>query len=141
MLGQPLNLNQWGIATMTKFLRVTSLGGDGRRCRLTATPALAVGPNQNSTARARVVKPLTLTWVPRPRPRHDRSEGAGVWTGTRTSSYHSRPASLAAPMRTRPARAQRRRPSIKITGTNNQAVHGQFAERHADEPERSGRSP
>src|SRR4051794_9497780 len=28
-----------------------------------ATPALAVGPNQNSTATAKIVKPLTLVWV------------------------------------------------------------------------------
>jgi spore coat protein U-like protein len=30
---------------------------------LTAAPALAVGPNQNATATAQIVKPLTLSWV------------------------------------------------------------------------------
>src|SRR5512138_698779 len=30
---------------------------------LLATPALAVGPNQNANATAKIVKPLTLTWV------------------------------------------------------------------------------
>jgi hypothetical protein len=30
---------------------------------LASTPALAVGPNQNANASAKIVKPLTLTWV------------------------------------------------------------------------------
>ena len=30
---------------------------------LESTPALAVGPNQNANASAKIVKPLTLTWV------------------------------------------------------------------------------
>ena len=48
---------------MNKYLRMTSLAATVATLTMTATPALAVGPNQNATATARVVKPLTLTWV------------------------------------------------------------------------------
>ena len=47
---------------MTKFLRMPSLAA-ATALAVTAAPALAVGPNQNATATARIVKPLTLTWV------------------------------------------------------------------------------
>ena len=80
MLGQPLNRTS-GEIEMTKFLRMTSLVATAAAVALTATPALAVGPNQNSTATARIVKPLTLAWV------RDLDlgtivlSGAGVWAG------------------------------------------------------------
>ena len=46
---------------MTKFLR-TTLVATAAAVALTATPAFAVGPAQNATGTARIVKPLTLQW-------------------------------------------------------------------------------
>jgi hypothetical protein len=50
---------------------------------LAATPALAapVGPNQNATATARIVKPLTLTWVQDLNLGTILLSGAGAWGG------------------------------------------------------------
>ena len=50
---------------------------------LTATPALAapVGPSQNATATARIVKPLTLTWVQDLDLGTILLSGAGAWAG------------------------------------------------------------
>jgi hypothetical protein len=50
---------------------------------LTATPAFAapVGPNQNATATARIVKPLTLTWVQDLNFGTILLSGAGAWGG------------------------------------------------------------
>ena len=104
---------------MTKFLRVTSLAATAAFI-LTATPALAVGPNQNSTATARVVKPLTLTWV------RDLDlgtivlSGAGVWSGanvgiTRAGVFSCANANTTCSGSTQTAQ-------YKITGTNNQVV-------------------
>ena len=43
-----------------KLLRITAAVA---ALALTATPALAVDPNQHATATARIIKPLTMTWV------------------------------------------------------------------------------
>ena len=49
---------------MNKYLRLTALAATAATMALTSAPALAqVAPNQNATARARVLRPLTLTWV------------------------------------------------------------------------------
>ena len=57
-------------------------GGDGRGMTLSATPALAVGPNQNATATAKIVKPLTLTWVQDLDLGTIVLSGAGAWAAT-----------------------------------------------------------
>ena len=41
---------------------MTSLAATAAVVVLAATPALAVGPLQNATGTARIVKPLTLAW-------------------------------------------------------------------------------
>lgn len=88
---------------------------------LTAAPALAIGPNQNATGTARIVKPLTLEWV------RDLDlgtivlSGAGTWSGAVVSISRTTGAlsctnsnvSCSGPART----AQ-----YKVTGTNNQTV-------------------
>jgi hypothetical protein len=87
---------------------------------LVATPALAVGPNQNATGTAKIVKPLTLSWV------RDLDlgtiilSGAGTWSGanvgisrfgvfvcTNVNTTCSGPTQTA---------------QYKVTGTNNQDV-------------------
>lgn len=103
---------------MTRLLRMTALAAAA--LTMTATPALAVGPNQNATGTARVVKPLTLTWV------RDLDlgtiilSGAGVWGGanvgiSRTGVFSCANANTTCSGATQTAQ-------YKITGTNNQAV-------------------
>ena len=95
------------------------------RCALAAiavgvtTPALAVGPNQNSTATAKIVKPLTLIWV------QDLDLGtivlgAGTWSATTvgiTSAgiFSCGNSNVSCSGATKPAQ-------YKVTGTNNQRV-------------------
>jgi hypothetical protein len=88
-------------------------------CMLAATPALAVGPNQNSTATAKIVKPLTLTWI------QDLDLGTivlgnGTWSTTAiaiTSAgvFSCGSANVTCSGATKPAQ-------YKVTGTNNQRV-------------------
>lgn len=103
---------------MTKF-RMTSLAA-AAAIALAATPALAVGPNQNSTATARIVKPLTLTWV------RDLDlgtivlSGAGTWSGanvgiSRTGVFSCTNANTTCSGATQTAQ-------YRVTGTNNQTV-------------------
>jgi len=83
------------------------------------TPALAVGPNQNSTATAKIVKPLTLTWV------QDLDLGTivlgtGTWAATNvgiTSAgvFTCGNTNVSCSGATKPAQ-------YKVTGTNNQRV-------------------
>lgn len=102
------------------LLRMTSVAATVAALALTASPALAIGPNQNATATARIVKPLTLTWV------RDLDlgtiilSGAGVWSGanvgiTRAGVFTCTNANVTCSGATRTAQ-------YKITGTNNQAV-------------------
>jgi len=95
------------------------------RCALAAiavgvtTPALAVGPNQNSTATAKIVKPLTLIWV------QDLDLGTivlgtGTWSSTTvgiTSAgiFSCGNSNVSCSGATKPAQ-------YKVTGTNNQRV-------------------
>ena len=86
---------------------------------LFATPALAVAPNQNSTATAKIVKPLTLTWV------QDLDLGTivlgtGTWAATNvgiTSAgvFTCGNTNVTCSGATKPAQ-------YKVTGTNNQRV-------------------
>src|SRR5258705_6553335 len=105
---------------MSKFLRMTSLAATVAALTLSATPALAVGPNQNATATARVVKPLALSWV------RDLAlgtivlSGAGAWAGanvgiTRAGVFSCANANTTCSGSTQTAQ-------YKVTGTNNQVV-------------------
>ncbi len=105
---------------MTRLLRMTSLAATATALTLAATPALAVGPNQNATATARVVKPLTLSWV------RDLDlgtivlSGAGAWSGanvgiTRAGVFSCANANTTCSVATQTAQ-------YKVTGTNNQVV-------------------
>jgi hypothetical protein len=104
---------------MTKVLRTASLAAVAA-VAVIATPALAVGPNQNATATARIVKPLTLTWV------RDLDlgtivlSGAGAWSGanvgiTRGGAFSCANANTTCSGATQTAQ-------YRITGTNNQVV-------------------
>ena len=101
---------------MRKLIRLASLAA---AVAFTATPALAIGPNQNATATARIVKPLTLSWV------RDLDLGtivlsAGTWSGasvgiTRTGTFNCSNSNVTCSGA--PQTAQ-----YKVTGTNNQVV-------------------
>ena len=105
---------------MSKFLRMTSLAATVAALTLSATPALAVGPNQNATATARVVKPLTLTWV------RDLDlgtivlSGAGPWAGANVGISQGGVFSCASANTTCSGTTQTAQ--YRVTGTNNQAV-------------------
>lgn len=86
---------------------------------LFATPAFAVGPNQNANATAKIVKPLTLTWV------QDLDLGTivlgpGTWSGatvaiTRNGVFTCTNANITCTGATKVAR-------YNVSGTNNQVV-------------------
>ncbi len=105
---------------MSKFLRMTSLAATVAALTLSATPAAAVGPNQNATATARVVKPLTLTWV------RDLDlgtivlSGAGAWAGANVGISSAGVFSCANANTTCSGATQTAQ--YKVTGTNNQVV-------------------
>jgi hypothetical protein len=88
---------------------------------LTATPAFAapVGPNQNATATARIVKPLTLTWVQDLNLGTILLSGAGTWTAnvgvSRTGVFSCPSSNVVCSGATQEAK-------YKVTGTNNQSV-------------------
>jgi hypothetical protein len=105
---------------MSKFLRMTSLAATVAALTLSATPALAVGPSQNATATAKVVKPLTLSRV------RDLDLGTIVLSGAGAFSnvvvgisaagvFNCTNANLTCSGSTQTAQ-------YKVTGTNNQAV-------------------
>ncbi len=104
---------------MNAFLRVTKLAVAVAALTLGAAPALAVGPNQNATATAHIVKPLTLTWV-RNLNLGTVVLGAGSWTNasvgiSRTGVFSCANANTTCSGATQTAQ-------YKITGTNNQDV-------------------
>jgi hypothetical protein len=84
-----------------------------------ATPALAVGPNQNANATAKLVKPLTLTWV------QDLDLGTivlgtGTWSATTigitsAGAFSCGNTNVSCSGATKPAQ-------YRVTGTNNQRV-------------------
>lgn len=105
---------------MRKTVRLISLAATAAALALTATPAFAVAPNQNSTATARIVKPLTLTYV------RDLDlgtivlSGTGAWTGasvgiSRAGAFSCTNSNVTCSGATQTAQ-------YKITGTNNQTV-------------------
>lgn len=85
-----------------------------------ASPGLAVTPNQNATATARIVKPLTLTYV------RDLDlgtivlSGAGAWSGAVVSITRGGVFSCSNSNVTCSGTSQTAR--YKITGTNNATV-------------------
>jgi hypothetical protein len=105
---------------MTNFLRKTSLATVAA-VALTATPALAVGPNQNATATARIVKPLTLTWV------RDLDlgtivlSGAAPWSGAAVTLPRGGTAVTCTNTNVTCSGAVQTA-QYKVTGTNNQTV-------------------
>jgi len=87
---------------------------------LSATPALAVGPNQNSTATAKIVKPLTLSWVQDLDLGAIILSGAGTWAPTsiaitNAGVFTCGNSNVTCSGATKPAQ-------YKVTGTNNQRV-------------------
>lgn len=110
---------QWGL-TMSQFLRGAAIAAIGTALVLAATPAAAIGPNQNSTAAARIVKPLTLTYV------RDLDlgtivlSGAGAWTGasiaiSRAGAFSCTNSNVTCSGATQTAQ-------YRVTGSNNQTV-------------------
>jgi hypothetical protein len=104
---------------MSKLLRMTTLAATTAALALGATPALAVGPNQNATGTARVVKPLTLTWV-RNLDLGTIVLGAGSWSGANVGITRAGVFSCANVNTTCSGATQTAQ--YKITGTNNQVV-------------------
>ncbi len=87
---------------------------------LSATPVAAVTPNQNSTATARIVKPLTLTYVRDLNLGTIVLSGAGTWTGavigiSKAGAFSCTNSNVACSGASQTAQ-------YKITGTNNQTV-------------------
>lgn len=104
---------------MTKFFRMPSFAA-AFALALTSTPALAVGPNQNSTATARITKPLTLTYVRDLNLGTIVLSGAGAWTGATVGI--SRAGAFACANSNVTCSGTTQTAQYKITGTNNQAV-------------------
>jgi len=63
---------------MNKLIKFASLAA---ALTLTATPALAVNPNQQAKANAKIIKPLVLTWVKDLDLGTIVLSGAGAWSG------------------------------------------------------------
>ena len=105
---------------MSGFLRGAALAVSSVVAALAATPAAAIGPNQNSTATARIVKPLTLTYV------RDLDlgtivlSGAGAWTGASISL--SRAGAFSCTNSNVTCSGATQTAQYRITGTNNQTV-------------------
>lgn len=105
---------------MSKFLRMTSLAATAAALTLSATPALAVGPNQNATATAKVVKPLTLNWVRNLDLGIIVLSGASPWANATVGIDHLGAFSCVNPNVTCSGATQTAQ--YKVTGTNNQVV-------------------
>lgn len=107
---------------MTKLLRLTSLAATAAAVALTATPALAVGPAQNATGAARIVKPLTLAW------QQDLDLGtiilnSGTWSGATVSIAPDGTFNCDGGASTKVTCTNAtKQAQYKVTGTNNQDV-------------------
>lgn len=104
---------------MSKLVRMTTLAATAAVMALSAMPAMAVGPNQNATATARIVKPLTLTWV-RNLDLGTIVLSAGSWSGANVGITRGGVFSCANSNTTCSGATQTAQ--YKITGTNNQPV-------------------
>lgn len=88
---------------------------------LAATPALAqVGPDRQSTANARIIKPLTLTWVDDFDIGTIVLSGVGVWSGAAVSVDQNGIRSCTNTNVTCSGATKQAR--YRVTGTNNQTV-------------------
>lgn len=87
---------------------------------LTATPALAVGPNQNSTATAKIVKPLTLTWLQDLDLATVILSGTGTWAATNIGITNAGVFTCGNSNVT--CSGATKQAQYKVTGTNNQRV-------------------
>lgn len=105
---------------MSKIFRIAALAASAAALALSATPAAAVGPNQNSTATARVVKPLTLTYVRDLNLGTIVLSGAGAWAGATVGI--SRVGAFACANSNVTCSGATQTAQYKITGTNNQTV-------------------
>ena len=103
-----------------KLPRLTALALSVAALTLSATPALAVGPNQNSTATARIVKPLTLSWVRDLNLGTILLSGPGAWSGANVGISRAGVFSCANANTTCSGATQTAQ--YRVTGTNNQVV-------------------
>jgi hypothetical protein len=106
---------------MSKLFRMTSLAAVAALA-VVSTPAAAapVGPNQNATATARIVRPLTLTWVQDLDLGTILLSGAGAWTGAVVSIDRNGVFSCTDPNVTCSGATQVA--TYNVAGTNNQIV-------------------
>lgn len=105
---------------MTKIARQLTFTAFAAALAAGATPALAVGPNQNAKATANIVKPLTLTWVRDLNLGTIILGGTGTWTGavvgiSKTGAFSCANSNVTCSGANQTAQ-------YKITGTNNQTV-------------------
>jgi hypothetical protein len=105
---------------MRKILRAAAIAASSGALALMTTPAAAIGPNQNSTATARLVKPLTLTYVRDLNLGTIVLSGPGAWTGanvaiSRAGAFSCANSNLTCSGATQTAQ-------YRVTGTNNQTV-------------------
>ena len=105
---------------MDRVFRATALAASGLALALAATPAAAIGPNQNSTATARIVKPLTLTYVRDLNLGTIVLSGAGAWTGASVSI--SRAGAFSCTNSNVTCSGATQTAQYRVTGTNNQTV-------------------
>jgi hypothetical protein len=112
-------MDRWG-TDMISLFRWISLAAAA--AVLTATPGLAVGPAQNATGTARIVKPLTLQW------QQDLDLGtiilnSGAWTGATVSISPTGTFNCDGGASTKVTCTNATKPAqYKVTGTNNQDV-------------------
>lgn len=105
---------------MSTVIRSAALAASAAMLALGATPAVAVAPNQNSTATARIVKPLTLTYVRDLNLGTIVLSGAGAWTGasigiSQAGAFSCTNSNVTCSGATQTAQ-------YRVTGTNNQTV-------------------
>jgi hypothetical protein len=105
---------------MSKIHRIATLATAAAALTLSATPIHAVPPNQNSTATARIVKPLTLTWVRDLDVGTILLSGTGTWSGAIVGI--SRTGVLTCSNVNTTCSGVTQTAQYRITGTNNQVV-------------------
>lgn len=105
---------------MGRLFRRVALAASSAALALGASPAAAIGPNQNSTATARIVKPLTLTYVRDLNLGTIVLSGAGAWSGA--SVAISRAGTFACSNSNVTCSGATQTAQYRVTGTNNQIV-------------------
>jgi hypothetical protein len=105
---------------MSSYFRGEALAVIAVVVSLAAVPAAAIGPNQNSTATARIVKPLTLTYVRDLNLGTIVLSGAGAWTGASISI--SRAGAFSCTNSNVTCSGATQTAQYRVTGTNNQTV-------------------